>query len=275
MKVRKPAQAGRFYPDNPVDLCQMVQDFVDKARVDAAVEHPIGLVAPHAGYSFSGFTAAHAYKQLQGKHYETVIVIAPSHYAAFPGASIFDGDCYETPLGTIPLDLDMLEKLRKRKDLFTCNPAAHREEHSLEVHLPFLQMVLDEMKLVPILISDQSYENCKAVAKSILEMLGDFRKQKTIIVASSDLYHGGSYEKCKEHDALLANALEEFDAEKFLGGVQEAAYMACGHGPIATTMLISRGLGAKKARILYRTNSYDAYPVNDSYVVGYLAAAFY
>jgi AmmeMemoRadiSam system protein B len=275
MKVRKPAQAGRFYPDNPVDLCQMIQDFIDKARVDAEVEHPVGLVAPHAGYTFSGLTAAHAYKQLQGKRYETVIVIAPSHYASFPGGSIFDGDCYETPLGTVPLDLAMVDKLRNKTEIFTHCPPAHREEHALEVHLPFLQMVFEEFRLVPIIISDQSYANCERIAQAVSTMLADFRKQKTVIIASSDLYHGGSYQKCKEYDSVLADALEQFNPKKFIQGIEEETYMACGYGPIATAMLISQELGAKKARILHRTNSYDAHPVNQSYVVGYLAAAFF
>jgi AmmeMemoRadiSam system protein B len=275
MKVRKPAQAGRFYPDNPVDLCQTIQDLIDKARIDAEVEHPVGLVSPHAGYIFSGLTAAHAYKLLQGKRYETAIVIAPYHgHESFAGGSIFEGEAYETPLGAVPYDTEVVAKLRK-KDIFTYFAPAHRGEHSLEVQLPFLQMVMDDCKIVPIIVSNQSYQNCQAVAKAVLEVLGDLRKQMTVVVASSDLYHGGSYDQCKEYDAALADALEEFNPKKFAKGIEEQAYAACGCGPIVTAMLISQGLGAKKTKILHRTNSFDAHPVNDSYIVGYLAAAFF
>ena len=110
---------------------------------------------------------------------------------------------------------------------------------------------------------------------TLVKVLSASKKDRTVVIASSDLYHGGSYDECKTRDAQLASALEKFNASVFMEGIEQGKYMACGAGPIAVVMLTSQGLGAKNLKILHRTNSYDANPVNDSYVVGYLAAVYY
>jgi len=222
--IRKAAHAGSFYPANPTDLCQMVQDFCDKAHIESTVTHPIGLVVPHAGYIFSGQTAAYAYKQLQDKGYERVVVIAPSHRWAFPGASIYDGEAYETPLGTVPIDRETVSALRQTSSLFGFHSHTHRDEHSLEVQLPFLQMILDKFLLVPIVLADQSLANCKDVAATLVKVLSASNRERTVVVASSDLYHGESYDECKARDAQLATALEKFDVNVFMEEIERGIH---------------------------------------------------
>ncbi len=273
--IRKAAHAGSFYPASPTDLCQMIQNFCDKAHIETSVTHPIGLVVPHAGYVFSGQTAAYAYKQLQDKGYERIVVIAPSHRCAFPGVSIYDGEAYETPLGTVPIDQETVSALRQTSSLFGFHSRTHKDEHSLEVQLPFLQMILDKFLLVPIVLADQSLANCRDVAATLVKVLSASNMKRTVVVASSDLYHGESYDECKARDAQLATALEKFDVNVFMEEIEQEKYMACGAGPMAVTMLTAKALGATNIKILHRINSYDANPVNDSYVVGYLAAVYY
>jgi AmmeMemoRadiSam system protein B len=165
--------------------------------------------------------------------------------------------------------------LRQTSSLFGFHSHTHRDEHSLEVQLPFLQMILDKFVLVPIVMADQSLANAKDIAAALVKVLSLSNKERTVVVASSDLYHGGSYEECKARDGQLAAAVGKFNAELFMEGIEQDKYMACGAGPIAVIMLTAKGLGATEVKILHRTNSYDANPINDSYVVGYLSAVYY
>jgi len=275
--VRKPAQAGRFYPSGAKELRRTVEELIAKAETPGDAARPIGLVSPHAGYTFSGATAAHAYKILARRGIERVVVVAPSHYVHFPGASIFEGRAYRMPLGEIALDQDLIAALRAdRPDLFIFEPEADEEEHSLEVQLPFLQVVLGEnWKLTPVIVSKQSWGNCREIGEALGRAIAKSGEaEKTVVVASSDLYHGSNYKECKKSDEKIAEAVEKFDPERLVSGNERGEFMACGAGPIAATMVASRALGARKARILAQTNSYDAHPVNDSYIVGYLAAVF-
>ncbi|MFH0794470.1 MAG: AmmeMemoRadiSam system protein B, partial [bacterium] len=275
--VRQPAQAGRFYPGSAKELRKTVEELIAKAKAPGEAARPIGLVSPHAGYIFSGATAAHAYQTLAGKGIERVVVLAPSHYAHCPGASIFDGRAYRMPMGEIPLDQDLIALLRAdRPDLFIFEPEADEEEHSLEVQLPFLQAVLGEgWKLTPVIISKQSWGNCREIGEALGRAIAKSgAAEKTVVVASSDLYHGSSYKECKKSDQKIAEAVERFEPERLVAGNERGEFMACGAGPIAATMVASRALGATRARVLAQTNSYDAHPVNDSYIVGYLAAVF-
>jgi AmmeMemoRadiSam system protein B len=231
----------------------------------------MALVVPHAGYRFSGPTAAQAYRLLRGRHFDRVIVIAPSHYARFPGASVFDGDSFETPLGLVELDRPFVEDLLRQRALFHYYPAAEEREHALEVQLPFLQRVLTDFRLVPILISDQSYDNVSRVAQALRETMHRHRG-KTLVVASSDLYHGPNHHYALAQSREAATALERLDPEAFLDGIEAGEYQACGAGPIGAAMMLALAEGARKASVVHLTTSYEVYPVRDDYVVGYMSA---
>jgi len=273
---REATQAGRFYPADPNQLREAVRRALAAAeRVDLGGAAK-GLIAPHAGYQFSGPTAGWAYKQVEGAPLRRVVVLAPSHYVALDGASIFQGRSYLTPLGEVVMDEEIVSSLRERKEAVQSVPSADRPEHSLEAQLPFLQVALGEFLLVPLLVGGVSDEVCAAVADALLDALrraGARLGEDTLVVASSDLYHGPSAEACERSDAELVREIERFDPVSFQRRSRVREVMACGAVPIAVMMRLTKDMGATALKVIHRTNSYKVYPVHSDYVVGYLAAA--
>lgn len=278
-RVRNYRVAGEdgFYPDNPVVLTQRIAKFFAGAKRETLPGPIAGLICPHAGYDYSGAIAAAGYKQLEGLSYSTVVVISPSHRAFFRGCSVYSGGAYRTPLGDIPVDLEFCARLTATDPLIALSDAGHESigggyEHGLEVHLPFLQIVLGQFSLVPIVMGDQEYPT----ARRLGEMIGSFAKLgRTLVVASSDLAHGHDYQTTKRMDATAAEAIRAYDADRFYDLYSDGACEACGGGPIAATMIATRAMGATSARVLAHTNSGDVTGDKKGYIVGYLAAALY
>jgi len=279
-KTREPAVAGLFYPRHEDDLTKQVNGFLADAET-VPLGKLRGLVCPHAGYDFSGPTAAIAYKQLAGRDIETVVVLAPSHYADFEGASVPNVESYSTPLGTIPLSPRAAELVKHPP--FCRNPECdvqrpgwwrqaskelppfgedtpHTWEHSLEVQLPFLQTVLGEFQLVPAVLRQADGENA---AKALAQVIDD----KTLIVASSDLSHYYPYNVAEQLDASCVRAICHLDV-KWMQNEE-----ACGKLPVLTLMHLARQKGWKTKLLDYR-NSGDT-SGDRSRVVGYAAIAFY
>jgi AmmeMemoRadiSam system protein B/AmmeMemoRadiSam system protein A len=277
-KVRPPhfAQAGGFYPDDPVTLTQQIASFFSQARKAELGGTIAGLVCPHAGYAYSGAVAAEAYKQLEGESFDTVVVISPSHQVFFAGASVYSGGVYRTPLGDIPLDLDFCQKLTSVDPLIALSDNGHDAagggfEHALEVHLPFLQVVLGTFALVPVVMGDQEYPT----AKRLGELIGRWAKLgRTLVVASSDLAHGHSYKTTRQMDETAASAVQEFDPGHFFDRLRNGSFEACGGGPITAAMIATHAMGADTARVLCHRNSGDVTGEKSGYIVGYLSAAF-
>jgi AmmeMemoRadiSam system protein B len=272
--VRPAVNAGRygFYPSDPGELRELLDQFFASAVVPEGLD-PICLVAPHAGYVYSGETAAHAYKLLLGKSMERAIVLAPSHYAAFPGASVFPGRAFATPFGEIPVDRVFVQELLRKGCGFDFYPDAERREHALEVQLPFLQYALGEFELVPVIIYDRSLSNYRRIATALYDVLQAYPKP-TIIVASSDLYHGPGAQRAYRESAATAEAIVACDPTSFAAGIESGEYMACGAGPILAAMVLSRALVATKGTLLALTTSYAVHPMSEDYVVGYAAVAY-
>jgi AmmeMemoRadiSam system protein B/AmmeMemoRadiSam system protein A len=271
------AQKDGFYTDDPVELAKQIAGFFAKAEradIDGTIA---ALVCPHAGYIYSGAVAAAGYKQLEGLSYDTVVVIAPSHRAFFRGASIFSGGAYRTPLGEIPLDLDLCGKLTSIDPDIALSDLGHDAtgggyEHALEVQLPFLQIVLGQFALVPIIMGDQEYQTAKLLG----ELIGRWATLgHTLIVASSDLAHGHSYAETKKLDETAAAAIEKFSPSHFYDRLQGGAFEACGGGPITAAMIASQAIGADTARVVCKRNSGDATGVKSGYIVGYMSAVLY
>ncbi|GAB4329250.1 MAG: hypothetical protein Kow0074_25680 [Candidatus Zixiibacteriota bacterium] len=278
-KIRPPhfARRGGFYTDNPVDLAKEIAGYYRNAkRIDfgGAI---VGLVCPHAGYAYSGQIAADAYKQLEGLSYDTVIVISPSHQVFFPGASVYSGGAYRTPLGDVPLDLDLCEKLTSVDKVVTLSDIGHDAsgggyEHALEVHLPFLQVVLGSFALVPIVMGDQEFQT----AKKLGELIGRYAKPgRTLVVASSDLAHGHSYAETRRLDEVAAASVQAFDANTLYDRFRDGAFEACGGGPITAAMIAAQAMGADSAKVITMRNSGDVTGEKTGYIVGYLSAVFY
>ncbi len=275
-KVRPAAVAGSFYPADPNELAKMVDGFLAKAAPPPLTD-VVALVAPHAGYEYAGQVAAYSYALLKGRKFDRVVVIAPSHYEAFGYASVYDGAAYTTPLGQVPVDRAFAAKLATMSKLIKLSGAGHtptpdKPEHALEDQLPFLQRVLGQFQLVPIVIGDQSYETCRALGLALAKLI---QGTNTLIVASSDLSHYHPYDEAVKIDHKTLKAIEEWDylsmARNFDPRVN--VWEACGGYPIIAAMIASERLGASQAKVLKYANSGDT-AGDKSRVVGYGAVAF-
>jgi len=267
--VRKSILAGTWYPGSPVVLRRDVENFLEKAMVEAEGQ-VVGLIVPHAGYVYSGGVAAYAYKLVQGEVFDSVIVIAPSHRAHFRGASVYDRGGYETPLGVVSVDADLAGKIMARSDNISFIPGGHAQEHSLEIQLPFLQVALGSFKFVPIVMGEQGRRFCEELAGAIAESAAG---KKVLLVGSSDLSHFHGYDTAKKMDFRVLKHLEAMDADGLLRDLETGFSEACGGGPMAVVMMAAGRLGADRARVLKYANSGDV-TGDRSGVVGYAAAVF-
>jgi AmmeMemoRadiSam system protein B/AmmeMemoRadiSam system protein A len=273
--VRKPAVAGQFYTADPAALKKEILGYLDAARPPALGDETIAIVSPHAGYPYSGQVAAYGYKLVAGRAYDAVVVISPSHTEYFSHASVFSGAAYRTPLGDIPVDVELAKLIVSKSDLVRFDAKGHetgafqRGEHSLEVQLPFLQVALGDFKLVPIVMGDQSAPVAEALGKALGEAL---RGSNVLIVASTDLSHFHDDEKARELDGDFQKRLTLFDTPGLLRALASKSVEACGGGPVVSAMIAARSLGATKCVVLKYANSGDVTGDRSS-VVGYLSAA--
>ena len=274
-KIRKPVVAGAFYPGDSLSLSKKIAGFYKNVKKEALAGEIVGLVAPHAGYDYSGQVAAYGFKQLEGMEFDVVVVISPFHYDRFSGSSVYDGSAYETPLGKIQVDKELVSKMVGLSEDVHLSDRGHammglRGEHSLEVELPFLQIVLGDFKLVPIVMGDQDFESCEALGQALAKAL---KNKKALIVASSDLYHGQGRDEAVKRDKVVLDRVNSFDYRGLYDDVAQGKCMACGSGPIIAAMIAAKGLGADQSKVLHYANSYDV-TGDESYVVGYMAAVF-
>jgi len=271
MNYVRPAQvAGYFYPSSPEKLRKDINLLLDVTKPKEKFEKIFGIVSPHAGYVYSGKTAAHAYNLLVGKRYKRVVIISPSHSEYFPGISIFEGDAYETPLGIVKVDKDFREKLETDDGIIFKGYEGHRREHALEVQIPFLQSVLLDFKIVPIVMGDQSKRNVEVLAKKLSEVSDD----ETLIVASSDLSHFYSKSQADRLDSIVEKRVRDFDFDSLQNDLEAHTCEACGGGPILALMKAANLKNIRHSMVLSRTDSGDVTGDN-SEVVGYLSAVFY
>ena len=270
-KIRESAIAGSWYPGDPKQLRDQIRGFLEKAASPPIQGELLGLVAPHAGYSYSGAVAAHAYKLLQKHRFDRVLIIAPSHRAHFPHASIYNLGGYRTPFGVVPLDTELVAEFYKYPEVVKYAPHADESEHSLEIQLPFLQEVLGDFRLTPIIVGSQDLEFCRSLARTIVEVC---KGRKILIVASSDLSHFHPYAQARELDQIVIDRVASFEPEGLAADLRARKCEACGGGPIVTLMLAARELGATSSTVLHYTNSGD---VTGDYsgVVGYMAATLF
>jgi len=274
-KVRQPGVAGGFYPADPKALTAMMDEMLAQA-VEPPITDPIlAVVAPHAGYQYSGPVAAYTYAALKGHKFSRVVVIAPSHYESFDFTSVYDGDGYATPLGTVQVDKAFARELAGMSSTMRLSSQGHDAtsagaEHALEVQLPWLQHVLGNFTLVPVVMGDQSYENSRALGVALAKLIhgGD-----TLIVASSDLSHYHPYDDAEKIDHKTLGALEAWDYFSMSRNFQTRIWEACGGAPIVAAMIAAERMGANQARVLKYLNSGDT-SGDHSRVVGYSADIF-
>jgi AmmeMemoRadiSam system protein B len=268
--VRQPAVAGLFYPSDAHKLRTDVKNMLLASESDLDISRVFGIVSPHAGYVYSGGTAAFGFNLLKNKNFKKVIIISPSHREYFPGNSIYNGDAYQTPLGVVNIDKELVQKIVEGSKTVFLGMEGHRQEHAIEVQIPFLQIVLTEFKIVPIVMGDQS----KAYADDLSNQIAKAVDEETVIVASSDLSHFYSKQKAFQLDSIVAKHISNFDYEKLQSDLDSRKCEACGGGPIVVLMKAGALLDKKKSFVLNRSDSGDVSGDN-SEVVGYLSAAIY
>jgi hypothetical protein len=269
-RVRKPAVAGYFYPSEPEKLRKQIEDLISAARLSERYNNIFGIISPHAGYLYSGRTAAYGFKLLKESNFKTVVIISPSHREYFPGVSVYIGDAYETPLGTVELNLEMADKLTASSRIIFRGIEGHREEHAVEVQIPFLQTVLKDFTIVPVVIGDQGDMFVYELADRLSEIIDD----KTLIVSSSDLSHYYSSEAANKLDSVVEKRILEFDYEGLQDDLKKKNCEACGGGAIVSMMKAASQLNKKKASVLNRSDSGDT-TGDHKEVVGYMSAVIY
>jgi MEMO1 family protein len=273
--VRPAAVAGGFYPADPKALSAMMDDMLAHASPPPINDPILAVVAPHAGYQFSGPVAAYTYAALKGRKFSRVVVIAPSHYEAFDFTSVYDGDAYATPLGTVPVDKAFAKQLVQMSGTIKFSSRGHAPtkegaEHALEVELPWLQRVLGDFQLVPVVMGDQSYESSRALGVALAKLV---QGKDTLIVASSDLSHYHPYEEAVKIDHKTLNALQAWDYFSMSRNFEARIWEACGGAPIVAAMIAAERMGANQAVVLKYANSGDI-AGDHSRVVGYSADVF-
>ncbi len=270
--VRPPSVAGLFYPAGKDELRHTCAKYMEDARRELsslADDRLFGIVAPHAGYQYSGYTAAHGYASIPPNSFQRVIVVSPSHREYFDGISVFSGKSYSTPLGEIEVDVGLRESfLELAGESAIESRAGHKTEHALEVQLPFLQLALGSFKLLPIVMGDQNRKYCGILGKVIADLVSGDR---TLVVASSDLSHYHDYDTAEALDKVCADDVAQLDPDKLLDDLQDGRCEACGGGPVASLLYAAKASGATNARVLYHCNSGDT-TGDKTGVVGYLSA---
>ena len=248
---------------------------LESSSTDISPGQIFGIISPHAGYIYSGQIAADAYIQIQSREFDNVIVISPSHFEEFSGCSIFFGD-YITPLGIIPTNKELAKSIVSSSSEIKESTSGHRYEHALEVQLPFLQVVLENFKLVPIVMGHQDYSTAENLSNALKTALLSpaFKNQKTLIIGSSDLSHYLPIEEAKKRDNIVLQDIQDFNIKNLSDDINSNKCQACGFGPILSTMLTSKNLGATHSKVVSYGTSGD---VSKDYqnVVGYLSAVFY
>src|SRR5262245_54058300 len=261
--IRPPAVAGlrpgepAFYPGDAAELRELVDRLLARARAEAPgardEARPKALIAPHAGYRYSGPVAASAYARVDPEGIRRVVLLGPAHRVAVRGLAAPAADAFATPLGDVPLDADGLAAALRLPEVARSG-AAHAPEHSLEVQLPFLQRVLGSFELVPLVVGSASPQ----VVSRVLDAL--WAGAETLVVVSTDLSHDEAYARARRMDAAASAAIEALDPESI------GPYQACGRIPGQGLLLCARARGLR-ARAVDVRNSVDT--AGGDRVVGY------
>lgn len=263
--------AGRFYPAQRPELLNLVSELLDQQPEPAISQKPRILIVPHAGYVYSGPVAARAYRHLRGHAYDGVVVVAFTHRIQFDGASVDTREAYQTPLGTLPLHQEAVALVQQFPGVRFIEEAHETDEHSLEVQLPFLQVALEEVKLVPILMGSSGQEDASHVAEALAAVAksGDY-----LFIFTTDLSHYHPYAEAQAIDEGTVNALLFETPQAIHRLFDRGEIEACGRGPVVTSLLLAAKLGYPKRELFMYANSGDT-AGNPSSVVGYAAIGMF
>lgn len=278
-RVRKPIAAGTFYAHDPERLKDQLQEAFTGDFGPGEVTRPadnltetVGVIAPHAGYPYSGQVAAHSFRFLAscGKP-ATVIIMGTNHTGLGHGVSIATEGLWETPLGRVPINSDLAEFIVHGSDRVKESEEAFMREHSIEVQLPFLQFIYDKFKFVPLCLKDQSMEASKDLGDIIAKIPKE--KEKVAILASSDFTHYEAQETTEKKDRRAIAEILKLNIKNFYGTVHTHSISICGYGAIAALMAAAKKLELSKTSLLSYATSGEITGKKDQ-VVGYAGISF-
>jgi len=281
--MREAGVAGAFYPSDAEVLKRQVEGFLRKAELPKMEGRIVAAMVPHAGYDYSGQTAAYCYKALQGKPIQTVIVIGCSHSAYFSGAALSPDDAWDCPLGSAAVNRQLNTELLAANSVFRESREAHRgspyrPEHTLEVQLPFIKTVLPDADIVPILLGDVSRTDCTKIADALVPIL---KRPGVVVVASSDMAHFPADADARRSDTAMLETIVTLNPDriyerdrKLMGeGIRGLECTLCGLNAVTTTVMAGNQLGVKKAKVLAQATSGDT-TGDKTRCVGYGAVVF-
>lgn len=269
-RVRPSPIAGSWYPGDAAAVRAEVDRYLADVPATSVVKgRLIGLIAPHAGLRYSGPVAAHAYSLLRGRSRLVAVLVGPSHRAAFAGVAAYDRGAFETPLGRAVIDEETAARLLEDGVVFA-DERPHRLEHSLEMQLPFLQSIVPEVRIVPLLMGSQVRAEVDALAGVLARVAGE---KDVLLIASSDLSHYHPAPVANRLDAAVVTEVEALRPDGLMGLLERSHEHACGGGPMVAVMKAAVAAGARSARVLRYADSGDAGERDKSRVVGYMAAA--
>jgi AmmeMemoRadiSam system protein B len=262
MAVRRPAVAGYFYPGEPDKLRKELERCLPNP---APTKRAIGIVAPHAGYIYSGGVAGEVYQRVELPN--RFIILSPNHTGAGEPYSIMPEGEWMTPLGSARIDEELAKKFMERCPLLTEDDEAHRGEHSLEVQIPFLQYLKKDFRFVPVTLSYIPYKACEEVGRALAQIIRE-SKEPILIIASSDMNHYESQQVAERKDYLAIEKIKAVDPEGLYETVKKNSISMCGIIPTTATLVAAKELGATKGELIRHATSGD---VTGDYgsVVGY------
>lgn len=274
MNIRPSPIAGSWYPGQAGKLTQDLDRYLNDADTTIPPGKIYGVVVPHAGYRYSGPVAAYGFNCLRGLAPDLVVVISPLHSAYRAALLTTAHDAYETPLGLLPVEKTAVSQLNEalhKRIRTVLTPIAHDREHSLEIELPFLQKILGQFRLLPIMMREQSKQIAQELGQALANIL---RGRSALLVASSDLSHFYPQAQAKQLDGEVLRRLQAFDPDGVIDAEDEGVGYACGRGAIAAVLWAAQELGANQVSVLHHATSGDV--TGDlSSVVGYGTAVIW
>ncbi len=272
LDVRPSPIAGRWYPDDPARLAQMVDRYLNAAQLPEIQGEVIAVMTPHAGYPYSGPVAGHAFAAVRGLHPDLVAVISPMHHPYFQPLLTSAHEAYSTPFGPVPIDrqaVQMLDCELNDELSFGLSAVRNDPEHSLEIELPFLQRALgNDFQLLPVMVRDQSLPTVRALGLALAHVI---QGRQALLVASTDLSHYYPQKIANLLDRELLHRVGDFNPSGVLEAEEEGSGFACGKGALAAVLWAAKELGADQVQVLNYATSGDV-TGDFSQVVGYGAA---
>jgi AmmeMemoRadiSam system protein B len=266
--IRRAAYAGTWYPRDPDHLRLIVDDYLAPAA--PASDRVLGLVSPHAGLMYSGPIGGCGYGAVRGQDYDLVVLVGPSHYAAFDGVAIAAGGAFESPLGRLAIEEQTAARLATEADIVHVDWRVHAREHSLELQLPFLARVLPGSPIVPLLMGSQQRRTVESLTEALVAVLAD---RRPLVIASSDLSHYYPRTTAQQLDRVVLECLAACDPDRLQDALEREPVHACGGGPMVVALRVAQRLGATNGRVLSYGDSGDV-SGDTARVVGYVSAVF-